>query len=43
MLSWKQGKKTYQDKVHGLDNPYDMYWNVTVDLKVESVYKQGKN
>ena len=28
---------------HGQDVPYDMYYNATAVLKIDSVYKQGKN
>ena len=37
---WKERIKT---NFHGQDVPYDMYCNATVVLKIDSVYKQGKN
>ena len=37
---WKESIKT---NFHGQDVPYDMYCNATVVLKIDSVYKQGKN
>ena len=40
MVSWKREKKT---NFHGQDVPYNMYCNATVVLKIDSVYKQGKN
>ena len=39
--------KTWKERIkanfHGQDVPYDMYCNATVVLKIDSVYKQGKN
>ena len=37
---WKERIKT---NFHGQDVPYDMYCNATTMLKIDSVYKQGKN
>ena len=37
---WKERIKTH---FHGQDVPYDMYCNATAVLKIDSVYKQGKN
>ena len=37
---WKESVKT---NFHGQDVPYDMYCNATTVLKIDSVYKQGKN
>ena len=37
---WKERIKTI---FYGHDDPYDMYCNATAVLKVDSVYKQGKN
>ena len=37
---WKEHIKT---NVHGQDVPYGMYCNATGVLKIDSVYKQGKN
>ena len=37
---WKERIKT---NFHGQDVPYDIYCNVTVVLKIDSVYKQSKN
>ena len=37
---WKERIKT---NFHGQDVPYDMYCNATAVLKIDSVYKQGKN
>ena len=36
-------KRTLKTKFHGQDIPYDMYYNATAVLKIDSVYKQGKN
>ena len=38
--TWKERIKT---NFHGQDVPYDMYCNATTMLKIDSVYKQGKN
>ena len=38
--TWKERIKT---KFHGQEVPYDMYCNATAVLKIDSVYKQGKN
>ena len=40
LKTWKERIKT---NFHGQDVPYDMYDNATTVLKVDSVYKQGKN
>ena len=37
---WKEHIKT---NFHGQDVPYDMYCNATPVLKIDSVYKQGRN
>ena len=37
---WKERIKT---NFHGQDVPYDMYCNAKAVLKIDSVYKQGKN
>ena len=40
LKTWKEHIKT---TFHGQDVPHDMYCNATVVLKIDSVYKQGKN
>ena len=40
LKTWKERIET---NVHGQDVPYDMYCNATAVLKIDSVYKQGKN
>ena len=39
--------KTWKERIrinsHGQDVPYNMYCNATAVLKIDSVYKQGKN
>ena len=39
--------KTWKERIkanfHSQDVPYDMYCNATAVLKIDSVYKQGKN
>ena len=40
LKTWKERRKT---NFHGQDGPYDMYCNATAVLKIDSVYKQGKN
>ena len=40
MKTWKESIKT---NFHGRIVPYDMYCNATAVLKIDSVYKQGKN
>ena len=40
LKTWKESIKT---NFHGQDVPYDMYCNATAVLKIDSVYKQGKN
>ena len=40
LKTWKERIKT---NFHGQDVPYHMYYNATAVLKVDSVYKQGKN
>ena len=40
LKTWKERIKT---NFHSQDVPHDMYWNVTAVLKIDSVYKQGKN
>ena len=37
---WKERIKT---NFHGQNVPYDMYCNATAMLKIDSIYKQGKN
>ena len=37
---WKERTKT---NFHGQNVPYDMYCNATAVLKIDSIYKQGKN
>ena len=39
----KTWKKRIKANVHGQDVPYNMHCNVTAVLKIDSVYKQGKN
>ena len=40
LKTWKKDIKT---NFHGQIVPYDMYCNATAVLKIDSVYKQGKN
>ena len=40
LKTWKKRIKT---NFHGQDVPHDMYCNATAVLKIDSVYKQGKN
>ena len=40
LKTWKEHIKT---TFHGQDVPHDMYCNATAVLKIDSVYKQGKN
>ena len=40
LKTWEKGIKT---NFHGQIVPYDMYCNATAVLKIDSVYKQGKN
>ena len=40
LKTWKERIKT---NFHGQDVPYDMHCSETVLLKIDSVYKQGKN
>ena len=40
LKTWKERIKT---NFHGQDVPYDMYCNATAVLKIDSVYKHGKN
>ena len=40
LKTWKERIKT---KLHGQDVPYDMCCSATAVLKINSVYKQGKN
>ena len=40
LKTWKRRIKT---NFHGQDVPYDMYCNAFTVLKIDSVYKQGKN
>ena len=39
MVSWKRIKTNFNVQ----DIPYDMYCNAMTVLKIDSVYKQGKN
>ena len=39
----KTWKGRIETNFHGQDDPYDMYCNATVVLKIDSVYKQCKN
>ena len=38
----KMWKERIKRNVHGQDVPYDIYFNATAVLKIDSVYKQGK-
>ena len=40
LKTWKESIKT---NFHGQDVPYDMYCNAAAVLKINSVFKQGKN
>ena len=40
LKTWKERIKT---NFYGQDVPYDMYWAATAILKIDSIYKQGKN
>ena len=40
LKTWKERIKT---SFNGQDIPYDMYCNAMTVLKIDSVYKQGKN
>ena len=40
LKTWKERIKT---NFHGQDVPYNMHCNATAVLKIDSVYKQGKN
>ena len=40
LKAWKESIKT---NFHGQNVPYDTYCNATAVLKIDSVYKQGKN
>ena len=40
LKAWKERIKTI---FHGQDIPYDMHCNATAVLKIDSVYKQGRN
>ena len=40
LKTWKERIKT---NFHGQDVPYVMYCNATAVLKIDSVYKKGKN
>ena len=40
LRTWKESMKT---NFHGQDIPYDTYCSATAVLKIDSVYKQGKN
>ena len=36
-------KESIKTNFHGQNVPYDMYCNATAVLKIDSIYKQGKN
>ena len=36
-------KECIKTNFHGQNVPYDMYCNATAVLKIDSIYKQGKN
>ena len=36
-------KESIKTNFHGQNVPYDMYCNTTAVLKIDSIYKQGKN
>ena len=38
--NWKEKIKT---NFHSQDGPFDMYYDITAMLKIDSVYKQSKN
>ena len=40
LKTWKEHIKT---NFHGQDVPYVIYCNATAVLKIDSIYKQGKN
>ena len=40
LKTWKDHIKT---NIHGQDVPYDMYYNATAVLKIDTVYKQSRN
>ena len=35
-------KERIKTNFHGQDIPYNMYWNATAALKIDSVYKESK-
>ena len=39
----KMSKECIKTNFHGQNVPYDMYCNATAVLKIDSIYKQGKN
>ena len=39
----KMWKERIRTNFHGQDIPYNMHYNATAMLKIDSVYKQGKN
>ena len=39
----KTSKESIKTNFHGQDVSYDMHYNATAVLKIDSVYKQGKN
>ena len=39
----KMWKERIKRNFHGQDAPYNMHCNATAVLKIDSVYKQGKN
>ena len=40
---WKTWKERIKINFHSQDAPYNMHCNATAVLKIDSVYKQGKN
>ena len=40
LKTWKERIRT---DFHGQDAPYNMHCNATIVLKIDSVYKRGKN
>ena len=36
-------ERTHKDNFHGQDVPDDMHYNASAVLKIDFVYKQGKN
>ena len=40
---FKTGKERIKTNFHGQDLPHHVYCNATAVLKIDSIYKQGKN